>query len=207
MTTTVGRKPLVGVQQSQEEQWFRHARGATPSGLHLTLLWVHRWLGLTLGLIFTGLKPGGLCNMGFAGVLVAPSTGAVLGVFDVDRSPAYAPLFFHRDLWAGESGRILSGVMAVATLLSLSIGLYLWWPPRKYLLRRLSPRPWRATLSNAVRLHDRTGIWMLGGIAGAGHKRAVSRAARMGGAGARRAPRRARGRIRTCGCLRRADSF
>jgi uncharacterized iron-regulated membrane protein len=207
---------------------------AARNGLWATLRWVHRWLGLTLGLVFTavalsgslllfqpqffewahgemipdslaqkpgsvdawvangraavpelgdpiaiwrphvshnisdagmlifaGLEPGGLGNMGFAGVLIAPATGAVLGVFNVDRSPAYAPLFFHRDLWAGELGKVLGGVMAIGTLISLSMGLYLWWPPRNRILPKLSLRPWRTTLRNATSLHNWTGIWML----------------------------------------------
>jgi uncharacterized iron-regulated membrane protein len=94
-------------------------------------------------------------------VLIARATGAVLDVFNVDRSPAYAPLFFHRDLWAGELGKVLSGVMAIGTLISLSMGLYLWWPPRNRILPKLSLRPWRTTLRNATPLHNWTGIWML----------------------------------------------
>jgi uncharacterized iron-regulated membrane protein len=210
---------------------------AARNGLWATLRWVHRWLGLTLGLVFTavalsgslllfqpqffewahgemipdslaqkpgsvdawvangraavpelgdpiaiwrphvshnvsdagmlifaGLEPGGLGNMGFAGVLIAPATGEVLGTFEVDRSPAYAPLFFHRNLWVGETGKIICGVMAVGSLISLSIGLYLWWPPRNRIMHKLSPRPWRTTLTNAVRLHDLTGIWMLAAL-------------------------------------------
>src|SRR3546814_14460152 len=54
---------------------------------------------------FMGLGPGGFGNMGLLAVLVEPATGAVLGTVDVDHSPAYAPILFHRDIWAGESGR------------------------------------------------------------------------------------------------------
>ena len=78
--------------------------------------------------ISAGLDPGGLGNMGLVGILVAPATGRVLGTFDVDRSPAYAPIFLHRDLWTGEAGRIVNGVMAIGSLLFLPIGLHLWWP-------------------------------------------------------------------------------
>ena len=112
-------------------------------------------------LIFAGLDPGGLGNMGFVGMLVAPATGSVLGTFDVDRSPAYAPLFLHRDLWTGEAGRIVNGVMAIGSLLFLLIGLYLWWPRPGRILRKLSPRPWRTTLTNVALLHEWTGVWTL----------------------------------------------
>ena len=111
--------------------------------------------------VFSGRKPGGLGNTGFVAVLVAPETGEVLGVIDVDRSPAYAPLFLHGALWAGAGGRLLLGCIAIGTLIMLPLGLYLWWPPRKRLLQKLSPRPWRSTFLYAGRLHDWTGAWSL----------------------------------------------
>lgn len=112
-------------------------------------------------LVFAGLEPGGLGNMGLAGVLVAPSTGEVLEVISIDRSPAYAPIFLHRDLWAGEIGQVINGIMAAASMILLSIGIYLWWPRSGRVFRKMSPRPWRTTFSHASRLHDWTGVWML----------------------------------------------
>jgi len=209
-----------------------------PSRLHRVLLWVHRWVGLTVGLVFTvvsvsgslilfqpqyfqwahgdllpeelsghvssidrwvengrravphlqgpiaiwaphvehnvspagmlvfgGQQPGGLGNMGFAGVLVAPDSGDVLGVIDIDRSPAYAPLFLHRDLWAGTTGQVVSGIVAVGTLILLVIGLYLWWPASMRLGRKLWPRDWRKTFTHARPLHDWVGVWTFGLLA------------------------------------------
>lgn len=149
------------------DRWVEHARAVAPKDGKIIAIWrprVSHNVSDAGMLIFSGLEPGGLGNMGFAGVLVAPATGNVLGHFNVDRSPAYAPLFFHRDLWAGESGRVVSGMMAIGSLISLVIGLYLWWPPRGYVTRKLSPRPWRATLFNALPLHNWTGVWMLGAL-------------------------------------------
>lgn len=256
MTITVGRKPLAGGPSSQEAQRLRHPRGATTTGLRPTLLWVHRWLGLTAGLLFTavafsgslllfqpqffkwahgemipdglaqvpgsidawvkharkvapaggeivilwrphvshnvsdagmaifsGLEPGGLGNMGFAGVLIAPATGRVLGTFDVDRSPAYAPLFLHRDLWSGETGRAVSGIMAIASLFSLVMGVYLWWPQRSRVLRN-----YRRDLGER-RCHMRCGCTSgryldRARAPGAGYERPVLGAADLGRAGA-----------------------
>lgn len=147
------------------DAWVENARAVAPKDGEIIAIWrpqVSHNVSDAGMLIYSGLAPGGLGNMGLASVLVAPATGEVLGTFNVDRSPAYAPLFFHRDLWAGETGRIVSGVMAISSLISLSIGLYLWWPPRKYLVRKLSPRPWRATLSKSLPLHHWMGVWMLG---------------------------------------------
>lgn len=110
-------------------------------------------------LVFGGQTPGGLGNMGFAGVLVKPDTGEVLGVIDIDRSPAYAPLFLHRDLWAGTTGQIVSGIVAIGTLVLLVVGLYLWWPASTQIARKVWPRDWRRTLTRARPLHDWVGVW------------------------------------------------
>lgn len=149
------------------DAWVANASAAAPPDGRLIAIWrphIAHNLSDAAMLVYTGLEPGGLGNMGFAAVLVAPATGALLGSFNIDRSPAYAPLFFHRDLWAGASGRVISAIMAIGTAGALLIGLYLWWPPRKRLQRKLSPRPWRATLANALRLHNWTGVWMLAGL-------------------------------------------
>jgi len=145
------------------DTWVANAKTATP-GLVPIAIWPphadHNVSDVGM-IIMAGRPPGGLGNMGFAGVLLAPATGEVLGVIDVDRSPAYAPLFLHRDLWTGAVGRVVSGVMAIGTLFLLVAGLYLWWPPRASLLaRKLSPRPWW-TLTQASRLHDWVGVWSL----------------------------------------------
>jgi uncharacterized iron-regulated membrane protein len=143
------------------DRWVDNARAAVP-GLHGPIaIWPPHFdhnvsdAGM---LIFDGRAPGGLGNTGFAAVLVAPATGEVLGVVDVDRSPAYAPLFLHGQLWAGGGGALVIGIVAISALLSLPMGLYLWWP-RSRLLAKLSPRPWRSTLTHAGRLHNWTGAW------------------------------------------------
>lgn len=117
------------------------------------------------GMVFySGLPPGGFGNMGLLAVLVAPETGEVLGTIDVDHSPAYAPILFHRDLWAGESGRIVSGVMGIGSAALIVIGLYLWWPPRRRFVTKLSPRPWRRTFTRSSLLHDWFGFWSLAAV-------------------------------------------
>lgn len=146
------------------DAWVENARTAVPDlGLPIAIWRPHVGHNESEAgmLVFAGRERGGLGNMGFVGAYVAPASGELLGTIDIDRSPAYAPLFLHRDLWAGESGRIVSGVMAVASLLALGIGAYLWWPGRRRALRKLSPRPWRRTFGRAMTLHDWTGFWSL----------------------------------------------
>lgn len=146
------------------DRWVQNARAAVPD-LHGPLaVWpprVSHNLSDAGMLLFSGRAPGGFGNTGFAAVLVAPESGAVLGVIDVDRSPAYAPLFLHRQLWAGRIGALLIGIMGLASLALAVIGVCLWWPRRGGLLRKLSPRPWRATFLRAAPLHQWVGIWMV----------------------------------------------
>jgi uncharacterized iron-regulated membrane protein len=146
------------------DRWMENARSAVPHLEGPIAVWAphveHNATDAGM-LVFAGQPPGGLGNMGFVGVLVAPDTGDVLGVLDIDRSPAYIPLFLHRDLWAGSTGQAVSGIMAIGSLVLLVLGLYLWWPSSAQLMRRLSPRPWRVTFARARPLHDWIGVWTL----------------------------------------------
>ena len=145
------------------DRWIAQARAAVP-GMHGPVyIWSPQTdhnLSNAAMLMFQGNTPGGLGHMGAVSVLVAPATGDVLGTIDFDRSPAYAPIFLHRDLWSGHVGRVISGSVGIGALLMLPVGLYLWWP-RTRLLQKLSPRPWRQTFTRAGRLHDWTGAWMI----------------------------------------------
>jgi uncharacterized iron-regulated membrane protein len=147
------------------DRWVENARNAVPHLHGPIAVWAphveHNATDAGM-LVFDGQRPGGLGNMGFVGVLVAPDTGNVLGIVDIDRSPAYAPLFLHRDLWAGSSGQIVSGIMAIGTLVLLVLGLYLWWPALvAQIPRKLAPRPVRKTFTRARPLHDWVGVWTL----------------------------------------------
>jgi uncharacterized iron-regulated membrane protein len=155
--------PSMSAEIGSIDRWIEQGKKAVPDLGEPIAIWpphVEHNLSDAGMLIFAGRKPGGLGNMGFAAVLVAPATGDVLGVVDVDRSPAYAPLFLHRDLWAGQTGQVISAVMAIGTLLLLVIGIYLWWPPWGAIVRRLLGRPWRS-LKQARPLHDWVGVWTL----------------------------------------------
>src|SRR5258708_2126839 len=143
------------------DRWVVQARAAVPGMRGPTYIWTPRTdhnLSDAAMLMFQGNTPGGFGHMGAVGVMVAPASGEVLGTVDFDRSPAYAPLFLHRDLWSGRVGRVVSGLVGLGSLLMLPVGLYLWWP-RTRLVQKLSPRPWRQTFAHAGRLHDVTGAW------------------------------------------------
>jgi uncharacterized iron-regulated membrane protein len=144
------------------DRWVANARKAVPDLHEIDAIWIpqHEHNVSDAGmLIFGGREPGGLGNLGLAAVLVAPQTGDVLGVVDVDRSPAYAPLFLHGSLWTGDFGRFLVGLTAVGGCFLAIVGVYLWWPRRGQLTSKLSARPARK-LKSAAPLHDWLGGWL-----------------------------------------------
>jgi uncharacterized iron-regulated membrane protein len=144
------------------DRWVDNARAAAPGMVGPIAIWLphvdHNVSDAGM-VVFGGHPPGGLGQMGIVGVLVAPATGHVLGVVDIDRSPAYAPIFLHRDLWAGATGRIVNGIMAGGVVILIVVGVYLWWPPFRRVGRKLSIRPWRNTVTRARPLHEWLGIW------------------------------------------------
>lgn len=146
------------------DRWLVNSQAAVPDLGRPIALWPpHTEHNLSDAgmLIFQGREPGGFGNTGFVAVLVAPATGDVLGVVDVDRSPAYAPLFFHRDFWGGRAGSLVVGVMALGSLFLLVAGFYLWWPAANRIGRKLSGRPWRLSFTRARPMHDWVGVWTL----------------------------------------------
>lgn len=148
-------------QPGSVDEWVRRARASVPDMRGPSYIWTPRFdhnLSNAAMLIFESHRPAGFGHSGLVGVLVAPATGTVLGTIDIDRSPAYAPIFLHRDLWSGRFGRTLAGAAGLGALVLLLLGLYLWWP-RTRMLQKLSPRPWRATLTRAGRMHDVAGAW------------------------------------------------
>lgn len=138
------------------DKWVENGRAAVPDLEGPRFIWApHVAHNVTDAgmMIFPG------HDTGLTAVLVAPGTGKVLGVVSVDQSPAYAPLLFHFNLRAGRFGELLVGVMALGALITLPVGLYLWWPSLVRVPRKLSPRPWTLTFTRARGLHDWVGAW------------------------------------------------
>ena len=145
------------------DQWVENAKLAAPGLEGPTAIWaphVHHNISDVGMVLFRGLEPGRFGESGWLGVLVSPDTGKVLGSVAMDDSPAYIPLFFHYNLLSGAIGEWLNGIVAIGTLVLLLLGLYLWWPSRERLMRKLSPRPLRK-LALALPLHEWLGIWSL----------------------------------------------
>lgn len=145
------------------DQWVENAKLTAPGLEGPVAIWlphVHHNITDVGMVLFRGLPPGRFGTSGWLGVLVSPDTGKVLGTVALDDSPAYVPLLFHFSLLAGPVGEWVNGVVAAGTLVLLLLGLYLWWPSRDKLLRKLSARPLRK-LALALPLHEWLGIWSL----------------------------------------------
>lgn len=145
------------------DQWVENAKIAAPGLEGPVAIWpphVHHNISDVGMVLFRGLEPGRFGNSGWLGVLVRPDTGKVLGSVALDDSPAYIPFLFHYSLIAGAAGEWLNGIVAIGTLVLLLLGLYLWWPSRDRILRKLLPKPLRK-LGLALPLHEWLGIWSL----------------------------------------------
>lgn len=143
------------------DAWVANAQQAMPDHLNLVAVWrphVSHNVSDAGMLAYVGGKPVGFGQAGLRGALVAPGTGELLGRINIDRSLAYAPLFFHRHFLAGDLGRLVAGITAVLSLAMLMIGVYLWWP-RRGVVRKLAGKPWR-NLRRATPLHHWVGVWM-----------------------------------------------
>jgi uncharacterized iron-regulated membrane protein len=146
------------------DRWVANGRAAVPKLIGPVAIWgphVEHNVSDAGMMVFAGGTPGGFGKAGLVGVLVVPNTGAVLGVIDIDRSPVYAPVFLHHQLWAGSSGAIVTGIMAIFTALTLFIAIYLWWPGPARLRQKLLPAPLRTNFTTAARLHEWLGIWIV----------------------------------------------
>jgi uncharacterized iron-regulated membrane protein len=141
--------------RDQVTMWKRWVRHPQRIWLRRALFQVHLWSGIGIGLY----------------VLMISVTGSVLVYRNELYVAATTPTEFrmvsdlldlHDNLLAGETGRRVNGVGAVAVLALASSGLVIWWPGIKTWRRSLTlPRGvgWqRATWH----LHSMIGFWSLG---------------------------------------------
>ena len=67
-------------------------------------------------------------NHHFYEVMVNPYTGQVLGGRDRDDALMTTILRLHYQLLAGDTGKLIMGIMGLLTLVLTLSGIYLWWP-------------------------------------------------------------------------------
>ena len=123
--------------------------------LRRALFQVHLWSGIALGLY----------------VLMISVTGSVLVyrnelMFRAKTPGALQRIYLladlHDNLFTGTTGRVVNGVLAVATLVIALSGLVIWWPGIRTWRRSITvPRRlgWRRTTWH---LHSAIGFWTIG---------------------------------------------
>ncbi|MDF0645989.1 MAG: PepSY-associated TM helix domain-containing protein [Nitrospira sp.] len=90
-------------------------------------------------------------------MLVDPTTGAILGQRERDNHLTVLVYHFHRELFAGKTGETVIGTFGIVLLISLTSGIYLWWPRRGGMKTSLTPRPRASVLQRAYARHKITG--------------------------------------------------
>jgi uncharacterized iron-regulated membrane protein len=136
--------------------WTRCLRQPQKVWLRRALFQVHLWLGVGIGLYVLMISVTGSVLV-YRNELYNATRADSLGYRLVSRL-----LELHDDLLAGEAGRTVNGVGAVAILVLASTGVVIWWPGLKTWRRSLTlPRGvgWRRATWH---LHSLIGFWTLG---------------------------------------------
>lgn len=136
------------------EAFLDKARAALPAGDRISGLRVTESGAVMVAGDVNGPPPAGLGPPSRAQVWLHPGTGAVLDTSAGAGGFIWAMHAIHGHLLLKTVGReavALSGVILLATS---AIGVWLWWPGRRNLLRALA---WRKQYSKSMNLHRQTG--------------------------------------------------
>ncbi|BFU96252.1 MAG: conserved membrane protein of unknown function [Nitrospira sp.] len=90
-------------------------------------------------------------------VLVDPTTSSILGQRERDNHLTGLLYHFHRELFAGKTGETVIGTFGIVLLISLTSGIYLWWPRRGGVRTSFTSRPNASILQRAYARHKITG--------------------------------------------------
>ena len=91
----------------------------------------------------------------------SPATGEATGSFLLDRTITHHVIDFHYTLLAGEVGLVFVAVIGLLMTLLAVLGLYLWWPGRLRVSRKLQSFAVSGPLiRKSFRLHSLVGFWL-----------------------------------------------
>src|SRR5262245_21317048 len=91
-------------------------------------------------------------------IMIDPTTGSILGQRERDRHLMGFLYHFHREILAGAKGETVIGTVGILLIISLTTGLYLWWPGRRGIRTSLAPRVQASPLQRAYARHKLTGV-------------------------------------------------
>ena len=91
-------------------------------------------------------------------VLLDPATGHVLGRRSYGRHLTTVVYGLHRELLIGNAGEMVVGTVGIGLLLSLSTGVYLWWPKRGQFWQTFRLGRGISPLQRQYHLHKTSGI-------------------------------------------------
>lgn len=136
------------------EAFLEKARAALPAGDRISGLRVTESGAIMVAGDVNGPAPLGLGPPSRAQAWLHPETAAVLDTSDRAGGFIWAMHAIHGHLLLKSVGREAVAVSGVILLVTSIIGVWLWWPGRRNLLRALA---WRKQYSKSMNLHRQTG--------------------------------------------------
>lgn len=144
-------KPSTGWQR-----WLRHPQ---KSRLRRAVFQVHLWCGIGVGLyiVFISVTGSVLVYRNELYAAAAPPGESYDAASEVGIKFVTTLMALHDNFLAGDAGRMLNGIGAMATLLLALTGLFIWWP---------GVRRWRNSLSLRRGIGWRRYVWDLHSVIG-----------------------------------------
>ena len=150
------------VAQRLKAAWQRWVQTPQKVFLRKAVFQVHLWSGVALGLYIFFISVTG-------SVLVYRNELYFAAISETDRQAEGSPgiayelvttlIDLHDNLLAGETGRAVNGVAAIAVLLVACTGLFIWWPGVRRWRRSLTLRRGVGWKRFTWDLHSAVGFW------------------------------------------------
>lgn len=149
----------------QQTAWQRWVRQPQRTWLRKTVLQVHLWSGVSVGLYIFFISVTGSVLVYRNELYVAAMPAPTVAEAQVGRSSTSGVwlvtklIELHDSLLAGTAGRKVNGAGALAVLLMASTGMVIWWPGRKRWRRSLTLRRSVGWKRFTWDLHSAIGFW------------------------------------------------
>jgi uncharacterized iron-regulated membrane protein len=150
---------LTGESVSSWRRWVEHPQKLW---LRKAVFQVHLWSGVALGLYIFFISLTGSVLV-YRNELLFAAMPQSVGMFDASPGTSYELVMLlidlHDNLLAGEAGRAINGVAAIAVLLVVFSGFFIWWPGLRRWQKSMTLRGnvgWKRLTWD---LHSAVGVW------------------------------------------------